>query len=77
MTPAEMKFKRMVNSLIDFGIYPSGGIILPLVGRVGRKLNGREMRWREQVLIARGFTYDGEMHMYKWRHPAWRLGPRR
>lgn len=77
MTPAEKKFKETVLDLLAWGIYPSGKEILWRVGRIGRNLNGREMRWRERVLLDAGFHYDGGMHMYKWRHSDWKVGPRR
>lgn len=52
---AEQKFKRIVNRIIDHGVYPGPTVInIEVHGRKHNNLNGRETRWRREVMNARG-----------------------
>jgi hypothetical protein len=65
---AESRFKLVVFSLVYFGFYPSPGRIERWLGHhVRHNLNGRECKWREEVLTSFGWTH-------KWSPgglPAW------
>jgi hypothetical protein len=63
VTPAETRFKEVVAELAASGVYPSPNAIRKALGRPSRSdrnggdvLNGRETRWRRQVLYERGWT---------------------
>jgi hypothetical protein len=55
MTETEQKFKAVVNELIDEGIFP-GPTPINLRYRNDRDnhLNGRETKWRREVMKERG-----------------------
>lgn len=62
----EARFKRVVDAMIDRGLHPGPGALLfctwrahnTFSGRGGGNLNGRETRWRREVLLARGYVKD-------------------
>lgn len=52
---AEQKFKQIVNQLIDRGVYPGPTAInVEVHGYKSNQLNGRETRWRREVMKERG-----------------------
>lgn len=51
MTPAEERFKNCVKSLWDRGIYPGPTAInIELRESQSNHLNGRETKWRREVM---------------------------
>jgi len=71
----EARFKAVIQAIIDAGIHPGPlaiGYALPnKIGNV-RNLNGRESKWRREVLEANGFV-QGEStggHAGYWRKVA-------
>lgn len=53
-TTAEERFKKIVNSIIDRGVYPGPTIInVEVHGYKSNHLNGRETRWRREVMKER------------------------
>lgn len=74
-TAAERAFKVVVIKLVSNGIYPSSGQIEKFLGRkVSHNLNGRECRWRSQVLTELGWTYVGRETEGSGR-PSWTPPP--
>lgn len=71
MTPAEQKFKEAVYQLIDDLRYPGPVPILKIIGRstARHSLNGRECRWRDQVLTGLGWKYIGYPNRRTWEPP--------
>lgn len=73
MTVAEAAFKATVRTLVTVGIYPGPVQIRRALGRRdgSQTINGRQMRWRGEVLSALGWTdrfagrrWRGERHRY-------------
>jgi hypothetical protein len=51
MTPAEERFKNIVRSLHERGIYPGPTAInIELRGHKSNHINGRETKWRREVM---------------------------
>ena len=50
MTPAEMRFKRVVRNCLLDGRYPGPVVVLRMLGQHATNLNGRQLRWRAEVL---------------------------
>jgi hypothetical protein len=65
---AKEKFQRVVEDLVSEGVYPSPKAILSiLVGETKRhSLNGRQIRWRTEVLERRGWTRHPEARKDVW-----------
>jgi hypothetical protein len=60
-TPAEQRFKLAVIRLVLQNEYPSPGNIERALGRhVTHNINGRECRWRREVMTAMGWTYHAD-----------------
>ncbi len=62
MTLAEDRLKRAVVELIAAGVYPGTVAVCRRLGfsRLRPDLNGREMRWRAEVLEAAGWRHETE-----------------
>jgi hypothetical protein len=63
MSRAEKQFKTIVEKLIDRGVYPGPTAINNArLGTHGagqtNNINGRECRWRREVLLKKGFFYE-------------------
>lgn len=58
VTPAEATFKGAVRGLVADGIYPGPVQIRRRLGRSpgSQTINGRQMRWRADVLLELGWT---------------------
>mgnify|MGYP001570453907 CR=1 FL=1 len=73
MSPTVRKFNTAVFDLLSRGIYPSPGKIEAKLGhRVRHNLNGRECKWREQVLLSEGWSHSPaqrRMNGLSWRPP--------
>jgi hypothetical protein len=71
MTEAEFDFKCAVIDLIDEGTYPSPTAITAILPRrqVTHNLNGREVRWRAEILTALGWVYDESARPRTWSRP--------
>lgn len=58
--PAEEKFKQIVRDLVALEIYPSPAAIMRQYNHQqvnNHNLNGRQVRWRAQVLQELGWKY--------------------
>lgn len=67
MSPAEIRFRVIVVILVARGVYPGPAAIRKALGThetcgssLQHSLNGRECRWREDVLVRNGWTWTGE-----------------
>ncbi len=73
-TLAKMKLKLAVRRLIRDGVYPSPRMIDRELNRVTRNnLNGRDCRWREEVLRELGWTHVNDYSLkvrVRWNPPA-------
>lgn len=75
MTTAEARFKAAVRAIIGRGEYPSPGAIQREQGRtVTHNVNGRETRWRSEVLLASGWRRvegaDSKQSGRTWEEPS-------
>ncbi len=73
---AETRYKAIVTDLIDAGIKPTPGRISYCLDRDSSSLhstggishNGRETRWRREVMLEHGWTQSYESQ-WKWTPP--------
>lgn len=77
---AEEKFKDVIRAIVLASQYPSPMIILAALGDTRRRhnLNGRQCRWRAEILREMGWTYSPwdhstpqeERRLYRWQPPV-------
>lgn len=80
MTKAQQRFEDAVRAVLAEGKYPGPAAIGTKLGRPNyRNLSGRECTWRNRVMIAAGWQYQGSdvwlkdrvgSPRYSWRPPT-------
>lgn len=61
---AKQEFQQAVQQVIDEGGYPGPKAILSRINRCGHNLSGRDIEYREEVLLRNGWKRDPRVEAY-------------